>query len=60
VSHCRLGSFQEVLFMGIPALAIPMMLGSDQVANAAHHLVQLAGGVAESFDSRRGKDAITT
>jgi hypothetical protein len=36
-----------------------MMLGSDQVTNAAH-LVQLAGGVAESFDSRRGKDAITT
>jgi hypothetical protein len=57
VSHCGFGSVQEALFTGIPVLAMPMMLGSDQVTNAAR-LVQL--GVAESFDSRPGKDVITT
>jgi UDP:flavonoid glycosyltransferase YjiC (YdhE family) len=55
VSHCGFGSVQEALFTGIPVLATPMMLGSDQVTNAAR-LVQL--GAAESFDSR--KDVITT
>jgi glucuronosyltransferase len=57
VSHCGLGSVQEALFTGIPVLAMPMMLGSDQITNAAR-LVEL--GVAESFDSRPGKDVITT
>jgi UDP:flavonoid glycosyltransferase YjiC (YdhE family) len=36
---------------------MPMMLGSDQITNAAR-LVQL--GVAESFGSRKGCDEITS
>lgn len=57
VSHCGFGSMQEALFTGKPVLAMPMMLESDQVTNAAR-LVQM--GVAESFDRRAGKDEITT
>jgi hypothetical protein len=56
VSHCGFSSMQEALHTGTPVLAMPMMLDSDQVTNAAR-LVQL--GVAESFDSRFGKDDIT-
>jgi len=57
VSHCGFGSMQEALFTGKPVLAMPMMLESDQITNAAR-LVQM--GVAESFDRRPGKDDITT
>lgn len=57
VSHCGFGSMQEAIHTSTPVLAMPMMLESDQVTNAAR-LVQL--GVAESFDARPGRDKITT
>ena len=57
VSHCGFGSMQEAIHTSTPVLAMPMMLESDQVTNAAR-LVQL--GVAESFDARPGHDEIIT
>jgi len=56
VSHCGFGSMQEAIHTGTPVLAMPMMLESDQVTNAAR-LVQL--GIAESFDARPGHDEIS-
>ena len=56
VTHCGFGSMQEAIHTGTPVLAMPMMLESDQVTNAAR-LVEL--GVAEPFDSRPGEDVIS-
>ncbi len=57
VTHCGFGSMQEAIHTGTPVLAMPMMLESDQVTNAAR-LVEL--GVAEPFDSRPGEDVISS
>mmetsp|Transcript_26766 Transcript_26766/g.44224 ORF Transcript_26766/g.44224 Transcript_26766/m.44224 type:complete len:536 (-) Transcript_26766:95-1702(-) len=57
VTHCGFGSMQEAIHTRTPVLAMPMMLESDQVTNAAR-LVEL--GVAEPFDSRPGEDVISS
>ena len=57
VTHCGFGSMQEAIHTGTPVLAMPMMLESDQVTNAAR-LVEL--GMAEPFDSRPGEDVISS
>lgn len=58
VSHCGFGSVQEALYAGVPLVAMPMMLDSDQVSNAARLVSNL--GVALSFDARPGHDNITS
>ena len=56
-SHCGMGSLQEALFAGVPLLAMPAMLESDQVTNAARAVGNLRVGL--SFDARPGHDEIT-
>ena len=57
VTHCGFGSMQEAIHTATPVLAMPMMLESDQVTNAAR-LVELE--MAEPFDSRPGEDVISS
>jgi hypothetical protein len=56
VSHCGFGSMQEALFAGVPLLAMPMMLESDQVTNGARLVGNLK--VALSFDARPVKNIV--